>query len=63
VRAFLIICLAGVMAFAAMEPPALKAVEAAINDRFRSGLNDPFDLLGPRAAAIYRGMEQCLRWR
>ena len=38
--------LAGVMAFAAMEPPALKAVEAAINDRFRSGLNDPFDLLG-----------------
>jgi hypothetical protein len=55
VRAFLIICLAGVMAFAVMEPPALKAVEAAINDRFRSGLNDPFDLLGTARGSYLPG--------
>jgi hypothetical protein len=43
------------MASAAMEPPALKAVEAAINDRFRSGLNDPFDLLGTARGSYLPG--------
>jgi hypothetical protein len=55
VGALLIAGLAGVMAFAAMEPPALKAVEAAINDRFRSGLNDPFDLLGTARGSYLPG--------
>jgi hypothetical protein len=36
--------------FAAVESPvslaSLRAVEASINDKFRSGVNDPYDLLG-----------------
>ena len=52
------ILLAGLatLCFAASESPvslaSLKAVEASINDRVRSNLNDPYDLLGP-ARGIY----------
>ena len=44
--------LAAMLAFAALEPASLGTVEAAINDRFRSNLSDPYDLLG-RARGSY----------
>ena len=54
-RALLIAGLTGMLAFGAMEMPALRAVEAAMNDRFRSGLNDPFDLLGTARGSYLPG--------
>ena len=41
-----------VLALAAVEPAALTTVEASINDRLRSTVNDPYDLLG-RARGSY----------
>ena len=40
---------------------SLKAVEASINDRIRSNVNDPYDLLGPRAAPISRATARSSR--
>ena len=41
-----------ILAFAAVEQTSLTTVEASINDKFRSNLSDPFDLLG-RARGSY----------
>lgn len=51
-RALVTGLMVAVLALAAVEQTSLTAVESAINDRFRSNLNDPFDLLG-RARGSY----------
>ena len=47
------------LAFAASEPivslNSLRAVEASINDRVRSNINDPYDLLGPARGTYLEG--------
>jgi hypothetical protein len=47
------------LCFAASEPAvslsSLKAVEASINDRMRSNINDPYDLLGPARGTYLEG--------
>lgn len=47
------------LCFAASEPilslASLKAVEASIDDRVRSGINDPYDLLGPARGTYLEG--------
>lgn len=47
------------LCFAASEPVvslgSLKAVEASINDRMRSSINDPYDMLGPARGTYLEG--------
>jgi len=47
------------LCFAASEPTvslsSLKAVEASINDRIRSNINDPYDVLGPARGTYLEG--------
>jgi hypothetical protein len=47
------------LCFGASEPilslASLKAVEASINDRVRSNINDPYDLLGPARGTYLQG--------
>jgi len=47
------------LCFAATEPAvslsSLKTVEASINDRMRSNINDPYDLLGPARGTYLEG--------
>lgn len=47
------------LCFAASEPivslASLKTVEASINDRLRSNINDPYDLLGPARGTYLEG--------
>ena len=47
------------LCFAASEPvvsvASLKTVEASINDRMRSNINDPYDLLGPARGTYLEG--------
>jgi hypothetical protein len=52
VRIAVVAALVGVLAFAAVEPAGLKTVEGSINDKLRSNLADPFDMLG-RARGSY----------
>ncbi|HKD07618.1 MAG TPA: hypothetical protein VKB79_17075 [Bryobacteraceae bacterium] len=57
-KALLLIGLA-TLCFAASEPVvslgSLKTVEASINDRIRSNINDPYDLLGPARGTYLEG--------
>ncbi len=57
-RPLLLAALASVC-FAAVESPvslaSLKAVEASINDKVRSGVNDPYDLLGTARGTYLEG--------
>ena len=51
-RALVVGAFTVILAFAAVEQVSLTTVEASINDKFRSNLSDPFDLLG-RARGSY----------